>query len=90
MQVSAALETEGEDALDVSLVAFGAGLSMEWVSDLCCTSLFYHRCAASYCICLVPHCGAPSTTLEGLCVRHTQRSLSMTLNTAVGCYHCVC
>ena len=46
MQVRAALEAEGEEALDVSLVAFEAGLSMEWVSDLCCTPLFYHRCGA--------------------------------------------
>ena len=48
LQVRAALEAEGEEALDVSLVAFEAGLSMAWVSDLCCTPLFYHRCGASY------------------------------------------
>ena len=43
-----ALEAEGDEAVDVSLVAFEAGLSMEWVSDLCCTPLFYHRCRSSY------------------------------------------
>ena len=48
VQVRASLETEGQDALDVSLVAFEAGLSMEWISDLCCTPLFYHRCGAPH------------------------------------------
>ena len=68
LQVRAALEAEGEDALDVSLVAFEAGLSMEWVSDLCCTPLFYHRCGASY----------PSlillSILRSSCVRHLAAS----------------
>ena len=25
-------------------LAFQAGLAMEWLTELCCTPLFYHRC----------------------------------------------
>lgn len=31
-------------ATDVPGLAFQAGLSMEWLTELCCTPLFYHRC----------------------------------------------
>jgi hypothetical protein len=32
---------------DVPELAFQAGLAMEWLTELCCTPLFYYRCAAS-------------------------------------------
>ena len=47
LQVRVALETETSDGLDIPTLAFETGLSMEWVTDLCSTPLFYHRCDAS-------------------------------------------
>ena len=43
LQVRVALETETSDGLDIATLAFETGLSMEWVTDLCSTPLFYHR-----------------------------------------------
>ena len=42
LQVRIALETEA-DGLDIATLAFETGLSMEWITDLCSTPLFYHR-----------------------------------------------
>ncbi len=47
LQVRVALETVTSDGLDIATLAFETGLSMEWVTDLCSTPLFYHRCGAS-------------------------------------------
>ena len=47
VQVRVALETETSEGLDIATLAFETGLSMEWVTDLCCTPLFYHRWGAS-------------------------------------------
>jgi hypothetical protein len=41
-QVRAALEMDGGD---IPGLAFQGGLSMEWLTGLCCTPVFYHRCA---------------------------------------------
>ena len=43
LQVRIALETEADDGLDIAMLAFETGLSMEWITDLCSTPLFYHR-----------------------------------------------
>jgi hypothetical protein len=39
-QVRAALEVSGSD---IPELAFQGGLSMEWLTGLCCTPVFYHR-----------------------------------------------
>lgn len=43
VQVRVALEAETSDGLNIAALAFETGLSMEWVTDLCSTPLFYHR-----------------------------------------------
>jgi len=44
MQVRIAMEEQSE--ADIPGLSLQAGLSMEWLAELCCTPLFYYRCAS--------------------------------------------
>ena len=58
LQVRVALKV-GMTFPGIPELAYQAGLAMEWLTELCCTPLFYHRCvrdalhAASRCMLLM-------------------------------------